>query len=59
MGLYPGVLKTGGWGGGGAFDVGFYGNYYLKCTVRSKCMPEDKTLWERVFGRGRTKGMVL
>ena len=58
MGLYPGVLKTGGWGGG-AFDVGFYGNYYLKCTVRSKCMPEDKTLWERVFGRGRAKGMVL
>ena len=45
--------------GGGAFDVGFYGNYYLKCTVRSKCMPEDKTLWERVFGRSRTTGMVL
>ena len=40
-GLISRGVENRGVGGEGAFDVGFYGSYYLKCTVRSKCMPED------------------
>ena len=38
MGLYPGGLKTGGWGGGG-LKVGFYGS--LPLCIGKSTIPEE------------------